>query len=70
MATPNGKSSYIKGHGPIQTHYCEACVNEYDARARELFLKSGMGKRYVSKRPKRFPSLTDESLSEMAEKYF
>lgn len=54
----NGKSSYTKGHGPFKLIYCEACVNEYDARARELFLKSGMGKRYVSKRPKRFPSLT------------
>ena len=32
--------------------------NENDARSREKFLKSGMGKRYLKTRLKRFLSLT------------
>jgi len=29
--------------------YYEACLNEEDAKARETYLKSGMGKRYLKK---------------------
>ena len=54
----NGKSSYTKGRGPYSLIYYEACLHEDDARSRELFLKSGMGKRYVNNRLKRFLSLT------------
>jgi putative endonuclease len=32
--------------------YYEACINETDARAREKYLKSGMGKRYIKNRLK------------------
>ena len=36
----------------------EASLNEQDARAREEYLKTGMGKRYIKNRLKRFLSLT------------
>lgn len=32
--------------------YFEVCGNEQDARAREKYLKSGMGKRYIRNRLK------------------
>jgi len=38
--------------------YYEACLNEQDARQREKYLKSGMGKRYLKNRLKRFLFLT------------
>lgn len=51
-------SSYTKGRGPFALIYYEACVNKLDAMAREKYLKSGMGKRYLKNRLKRFLSLT------------
>lgn len=54
----NNESSYTKGRGPFVLIYYEACLNEYDAKAREKYLKSGMGKRYVRNRLKRFLALT------------
>lgn len=53
-----GKSTYTKSRGPFILIYYEACLNEDDARSREKYLKSGMGKRYVKHRLKRFLSLT------------
>lgn len=47
-----------KGRGPFRLIYYEACVNEQDARAREKYLKSGQGKRYLRNRLKRFLFLT------------
>ncbi len=47
-----------KGRGPFIVIYYEACLNEQDARARERYLKTGMGKRYIKNRLKRFLSLT------------
>lgn len=52
------KSEYTKHRGPYQLIYYEACLNEQDAKAREIYLKSGMGKRYLKNRLKRFLSLT------------
>jgi len=54
----SGKSSYTKGRGPFELIYYEACLNEDDAKSREIYLKSGMGKRYIKNRIKRFLSLT------------
>lgn len=45
-----GKSTYTKGRGPFQLIYYEACLSEEHARSRELYLKSGMGKRYLKNR--------------------
>lgn len=38
--------------------YFEGCLNSSDAYAREKYLKSGMGKRYLKNRNKRFLALT------------
>ena len=43
-----------KNRRPFELTYFEACINEQDARAREKYLKSGMGKRYLKNRLKRF----------------
>ncbi|MCA9353641.1 GIY-YIG nuclease family protein [Candidatus Nomurabacteria bacterium] len=53
-----GLSTWTKGRGPFIMVYYEACLNEQDARSRETYLKSGMGKRYLKNRLKRFLSLT------------
>lgn len=47
-----------KNRGPFELIYYEACLDEQDATAREKYLKSGMGKRYLKNRLKRFLSLT------------
>ena len=47
-----------KGRGLFELIYYEACMNEQDARAREKYLKSGIGKRYLENRLKRFLFLT------------
>ena len=54
----NNESRYTKGRGPFRLIYYEACLNEGDAKARENYLKSGMGRRYLKSRLKRFLSLT------------
>ncbi|HEY9585792.1 MAG TPA: GIY-YIG nuclease family protein [Candidatus Paceibacterota bacterium] len=54
----SGKSTWTKSRGPFTLTYYEACLNEQDARSRELYLKSGMGKRYLKNRLKRFLFLT------------
>jgi len=54
----SGRSNYTKKNKPYEVIYYEACLNENDARSRELYLKSGMGKRYLKNRLSRFLSLT------------
>jgi putative endonuclease len=58
MEHSSGKSRYTKGRGPFNLIYYEACLNKEDARSRELYLKTGMGKRFIKNRLKRFLSLT------------
>jgi putative endonuclease len=53
-----GRVSSTKKRGPFELIYYEACLNEQDCLAREKYLKSGMGKRYLKNRLKRFLSLT------------
>ena len=48
------KSNYTKYRGPYELIYYEACTDEKDARSRELYLKTGKGKRYLKSRLKRF----------------
>jgi predicted GIY-YIG superfamily endonuclease len=43
-----------KNRGPWRLIYYEGCPHENDARAREKYLKSGMGKRYLRNRLKSF----------------
>lgn len=47
-----------KGRTPFELIYYEMCRSKDDARARELYLKSGMRKRYLYNRLKSFLSLT------------
>lgn len=53
-----GEILSTKGRGPFTLIYYEACVNKQDAYAREKYLKTGMGKRYLKNRLKRSLSLT------------
>ena len=53
-----GKIFSTKSRGPFKIIYYEACISQKDAYAREKFLKSGMGKRYLKNRLKRFLFLT------------
>lgn len=53
-----GKSTWTKSGIPWELIYYEACLNKEDANLREKYLKSGMGKRYLKNRLKRFLSLT------------
>jgi len=52
------KAGFTKYRGPWNIIYYEVCLNQQDATAREKYLKSGMGKRYLKNRLKRFLSLT------------
>ena len=52
------KVTWTKSRGPWDLIYYEACLNEEDARSREIYLKTGMGKRYLNNRLRRFLSLT------------
>jgi putative endonuclease len=52
------KSTWTKNGVPWRLIYYEACLNEEDSRARERYLKTGMGKRYLKNRLRRFLSLT------------
>ncbi len=54
----NGKVFSTKTRCGFELIYYEACVDKNDARSREKYLKSGMGKRYLKNRLKRFLSLT------------
>ena len=47
-------STYTSYRGPYELIYYEACHNELDARAREVYLKAGKGKLYLKARLKRF----------------
>lgn len=47
-----------KGRGPFRLIYYEACLDQADAFTRERYLKTGMGKRYLKNRLKRFLTLT------------
>jgi len=58
MEHNNNKSTYTKGRGPFELIYYEASLNKLDGFAREKYLKSGMGRRYLNNRIRRFLSLT------------
>lgn len=53
-----GQVPSTKGRGPFEIIYYESCKDKHDAFAREKYLKTGMGKRYLKNRLKRFLSLT------------
>ena len=43
----DGKSNWTKKDKSWKLIYYEACLDEKDTRTREIYLKSGMGKRYL-----------------------
>lgn len=45
-----GLSTYTRGRGPFELIYYEACLLKDKARSREIYLKTGMGKRYLKNR--------------------
>lgn len=49
-----GKNSSTKYGMPWRLIYCEISLNKHDTRAREKYLKSGMGRRYLKNRLKFF----------------
>lgn len=49
-----GDSLFTKKYKPFILLYYEAAVGEKDARAREKYLKSGMGRKYLMNRLKFF----------------
>ena len=50
----NGYTHSTKYRRPWKLIYYEACLSEADAIAREKYLKSGMGKRYLRNRLKKY----------------
>ena len=50
-----------KNRGPFELIYYEVCIDKGDAFARERYLKTGMGKRYLKNRLKRLLSLTGQA---------
>ncbi|PIT97638.1 excinuclease ABC subunit C [Candidatus Berkelbacteria bacterium CG10_big_fil_rev_8_21_14_0_10_41_12] len=53
-----GRVYPTRARGPFKIIYYEACWDRGDAFAREKYLKSVYGKRYLKNRLKRFLSLT------------
>lgn len=50
----SGNVRSIWNRRPLKLIYYEACLNEDDAEQRETYLKSGMGKKYIRNRLKRY----------------
>jgi len=57
-----GKCTSTQYRGPWSLIYYEASADIDDARARERYLKSGMGKRYLRNRLKNYLSKLDADL--------
>ena len=53
-----GMNVSTKYRVPFRIVYYGACLEEDDAKSREKYLKTGMGKRYIKNRLERFLSLT------------
>jgi len=49
-----GINRSTKGKAPWNLIYYEACIDKTDAKNRERYLKSGMGRRYLKNRLKSF----------------
>lgn len=50
----SGQCYTTKNRRPLKLIYFEGCLSKDDAIAREKYLKSGMGKRYLRNRMKRY----------------
>ena len=45
-----GKNAYARNAGPFDLVYSEECTSRLEARRRELYLKSGVGREYLKSR--------------------
>ncbi len=45
----SGKSKFTKGRIPWKLVYSEICASRLDARKREIYLKSGVGKEFLKR---------------------
>src|SRR3989338_3013321 len=54
LSQNSGKNRSTKSKAPWGLIYCEIGLNKNDARAREKYLKSGQGRRYLKNRLKFF----------------
>lgn len=50
----NGKNSSTKNKKPWKLIYYEAYIEKDDAKGREIFLKSGSGRRFLKKQLKKY----------------
>ena len=50
----SGNVTSTKNRRQLKLIYYEACLSEEDGQQREMYLKSGMGKRYLRNRIKRY----------------
>ncbi|MFH1406518.1 MAG: GIY-YIG nuclease family protein [Candidatus Omnitrophota bacterium] len=50
----DGYQISTKSRGPFELIYYEWCLNKEDATAREKYLKTGMGKKYIRNRLNRY----------------
>ena len=50
-----GQVESTKDRRPLELIYYEACINDKDARKREKYLKSGMGKKFMRNRIMNYP---------------
>jgi putative endonuclease len=50
----SGNVRSTRNRRPLELVYYEACLNEDDAKQRETYLKSGMGKKYIRNRLRRY----------------
>lgn len=46
----SGKVFSTKSRRPLKLIYCEICVNEQDAKQREKYFKTGIGKKFIKNR--------------------
>ena len=51
-----GEEPSTKHRRPFKLIYCEVCIDKKDAIARERYLKTGMGKKYLGTRLKYYLS--------------
>ncbi len=58
----SGKNFSTKSRIPFKLIYYEACLNENDAKQRELYFKATVGRRYLSKRLREFKKSKDDYL--------
>ncbi len=50
----SGNVRSTRDRRPLKLIYYEACLNEKDAKQREIYLKSGMGKKFLRNRNKHY----------------